>query len=141
MKKVVTLILIASIWILQGCYFGAGVVEQNLPDDFFLFANNSLDENSIWYKTGEHSSAIIVGETVFAVGYNEDFIIAKRHPKDSINQVNKKITSYHIIEIDKMSKRNPEKSIDLTKEQYSSMRKRLKLPDSLKFETVFKEIE
>jgi hypothetical protein len=134
-------LIIISIILFQGCYFGIGLVEQNLTDNFSLFANNSLDELSIWYKTDKHIASIIVKETVFAVGYNNDFIIAKSHPKDSNNEVLKELTYYHIIEISKISKSNPQISPRLPKEQYVSMRKQLNIPNDLDFEIVFEEIE
>jgi len=133
--------LIVSFLCYQGCFFGTGLIEQSLDNDFYLFANNSFDETSIIYNTGKYSSSIIVEESVFAVGFNDDFIIAKRHPKDSINQILEEIIYYYIIEINNISKNNPKKSIPLSEEQYKSKRRELKIPNNLDFKIVIKEIE
>ena len=78
LKKILGIIILL---ILQSCYFGAGLVEKEITDDYFLFANNSLDEMSIWFHAEKYSNRLIVPETVFALGENGDFIIAKSHPK------------------------------------------------------------
>tara|TARA_R110000765_G_scaffold287187_1_gene383646 strand:- start:1134 stop:1550 length:417 start_codon:yes stop_codon:yes gene_type:complete len=129
---------IAFLLILQSCYFGAGLVEKEITDDYFLFANNSLDEMSIWFKTEKYSNRLIVPETVFALGENGDFIIAKSHPKNLENGINKSVTYYHIIEVDKKS---TEQSPNLTLEQFESKRKRLNIPKDLDFDIVYEELE
>ena len=138
MKKLGKILGIAFLLILQSCYFGAGLVEQDLPNDFFLFANNSQDEMSIWFQAEEYSNQLIVPETVFAVGYNNDFIIAKSHPKDLKNGINKSVTNYHIIIV---AEKNPKQSTSLTLEQFDFDKKRLNIPDKLEFEIVFAELE
>ncbi len=50
--------------ILESCYFGAGLVEREITDDYFLLANNALDEMSIWYHSEKKSNRLIVPETV-----------------------------------------------------------------------------
>ncbi|TCI90943.1 hypothetical protein [uncultured Tenacibaculum sp.] len=73
----------------------------------------------------------------FAVGENGDFIIAKSHPKTSENGINKSVTNYHIIEVNK----NTEQSPNLTIEQYERERKKLKIPNDLDFNIVYDELE
>ncbi len=123
---------------LESCYFGVGLVEREITDDYFLFANNTLDEMSIWYHAEKNSNRLIVPETVFAVGENGDFIIAKSHPKTTDNGINKSVTYYHIIEVDKKSF---EQSPNLTLEQYKNERKKLNIPNDLNFDIVYEELE
>ena len=99
--------------ILQSCYFGAGLVEKEITDDYFLFANNSLDEMSIWFHAEKYSNRLIVPETVFALGENGDFIIAK----------------------------STEQSPNLTLEQFENKRKELNIPKNLDFEIVYEELK
>ena len=127
MKKIIFYLLI--IISLQSCYFGAGVVEIDLPGNFDLFGNNSKNEAAIWLDIGEYSSEIIVNQTVFAVGYNDDFIIAKSHSKNKI--------LYHIIEVKKGLK---QANINLSFEQYKFNREHLNVPYDLNFTIVFHEI-
>ena len=117
MKKVVILIL--SIIFFQSCYFGAGVVEVNLPSNYFLFGNNNIEETAIFFETGEHTSDIIVEKTVFAVGFNKKFIITKSYSNDSKFKFDDKnpeihnkieqddLISYHILDL---NVKNPKKS-------------------------------
>jgi hypothetical protein len=129
---------IAFLLILQSCYFGAGLVEKEITDDYFLFANNSLEEMSIWYHAEKYSNRLIIPETVFALGENGDFIIAKSHPRNIENGINKSVTYYHIIEVDKKS---IEESPNLTLEQYENKRKMLNIPKNLDFEIVYDELK
>lgn len=124
--------------LLESCYFGAGLVEREITDDYFLFANNTLDEMSIWYQSEKYSTHIIVPETVFAIGENGDFIIAKSHPKTTENEINTSVTYYHIIEVNKKS---TEQSPKLTLEQFESERKKLNIPNDLGFEIVYEELK
>lgn len=140
MKKLAKYLVLFSL-LLQSCYFGAGVVEENLTQEYSLFANNSMDEMSIWHHTAECQNDLIVEETVFAVGYDDDFIIAKSHPKDSISGINKSLTYYYIIKVDNDSKKEYKQSVALTLEQFKIKRKQLNTPDNLEFTTVFKELE
>ncbi len=134
-NKIIGLFLLL---ILKSCYFGAGLVEKEITDDYFLFANNTLDEMSIWYHAEKYSNRLIVPETVFAVGENGDFIIAKSHPRTTENGINKSVTYYHIIEVDKKS---TDESPKLTFEEFKSKRKRLNIPNDLDFEIVYEELK
>ena len=89
MKKTNSMIFIMLIFLFQSCLFGAGLVEREITDDYWLFANNEMHEMSIWHHSENRSGGeLIVEETVFAIGYNDNFIIAKSHPKNSTNQLN-----------------------------------------------------
>lgn len=135
LKKILGIVFLL---VLQSCYFGAGLVEQEITDDYFLFANNSLEEMSIWYHAEKYSNRLIIPETVFALGENGDFIIAKSHPRNIENGINKSVTYYHIIEVDKKS---IEESPNLTLEQYENKRKMLNIPKNLDFEIVYDELK
>ena len=63
---------------------------------------------SIWYYQDGNGSSLIVEETVFAVGFNDDFIIAKSHPKNSNDSIIKNITEYHLININKTEQKRKE---------------------------------
>ena len=135
MKKILG---IAFLLILQSCYFGAGLVEKKITDDYWLLAINTLDEMSIWFNGEKYSNRLIIPETVFALGENGDFIIAKSHPKNIESGIDKSVTYYHIIEVDK---KNPEQSPNLTLEQFNNKRKELHIPNDLNFDIVYEELQ
>jgi hypothetical protein len=129
---------ITFLLILQSCYFGAGLVEKEITDDYFLFANNSLDEMSIWFNAEKYSNRLIVSEPVFALGENGDFIIAKSHPKNINKGIDRSVTYYHIIEV---NKKDPEQSPNLTLEQFENKRKVLNIPNDLDFDIIYEELK
>lgn len=136
MKKNNLIFYITIILLLKSCVFGIGKVEREITDDYWLFANGDISEMSIWYFLEDNSSNIIVEETVFAVGYDDNYIIAKSHPKSLDNLVNKNITYFYIIEI-----RKPEKSVAITLNQFENKRKQLSIPSSLDFTIVYDEFK
>lgn len=140
MRRINQLFVGFIIIICQACYFGAGLIETELTDNFSLFANNDMDEMRIWYFPGEHRSNLIVRETVFAVGYNDEFIIAKSHPKNSENQIDKNVILYHIVQVENC-KTNPKESAGMTREQFEFRRRQLNIPSDLQFTKVFAELE
>ncbi|WP_435414551.1 DUF3997 domain-containing protein [Polaribacter aestuariivivens] len=146
MKKIIVLIL--SIILFQSCYFGAGVVEVDLPGSYFLFGNNSIDETAIFFETGEYSSDVIVEETVFAIGFNKKFIIAKSYTNNSkfmFEDKNPKILngiqeddliSYHILDL---REKNPKKSKGMNFTEYVKKRRDLKISEKLNFTIILKQ--
>lgn len=79
---------------------------------------------------------LLVPETVFAVGYNDDFIIAKSHPKNIKNEIDKTRTYYHIIEIKNINPNNPEQVSLLSKKQFEYSFKKLGVSKDLDFSII-----
>ncbi|MDO6598926.1 hypothetical protein [Tenacibaculum sp. 1_MG-2023] len=128
MKK--GLILLSILVLFQSCYFGIGLVEDDLPGNFMLFANNEYEELAIINSSKDKSTYnIVVDETVFSVGYNEEFIIAKSYSNNKI--------LYHIIEIKNDLK---QKYLNLSFHDYQSKRVELNLPIDLNFTIVYQEV-
>src|SRR5687767_10406303 len=101
MKKAIQIFGLMSLLFLQSCYFGAGLVEEQLTDEIELIAINSLDEAEIIYsEKGNSVCYTLVQPTVLAVGHDDNFIIAKSRPID----FNDNTIYYHIIEVGKVSK-------------------------------------
>ena len=146
MKK--NIILIFGIVLFQSCYFGAGVVEINLPENYFLFGNNSIEETGIYFETGKHSSEIIIEKTVFTVGYNKDYIIAKsyninlepifedKNPQLTNNTDDDNLILYHILDL---KDKSPKKSNGMTFKEYQMKRKELSLSEDLGFTIVIED--
>lgn len=53
------------------------------------------DEVSLSYRVNNHSTIPVIEPTVYSVGANDKYIVAKQHPKGDI-----KVTNYYIINLD-----------------------------------------
>ncbi|MDR0506007.1 MAG: hypothetical protein LBH32_04195 [Dysgonamonadaceae bacterium] len=82
---------------------------------------------------------IIIGQTVYAAGYNNDVIIVKQHPHEFSKLIDKTITNYYILPI----KNNPKNEAigPLTLKQFNDKRKELNVPDSLQFTIEFEKLK
>lgn len=76
------------------CFWFVAYHEQ-INDKYYLGATDTLDQMSVWYDLGDGGIGRI-GETVFSVGWDERYIIAKQHP---LNQ--RAITNYYILDMAK----------------------------------------
>ena len=142
MNKIRAFFFIYLILTLQSCLFGVGLVEEKISDNIYLTAINKYDELSVWHSLDNTSIRnLLIPETVFAIGYDNEFIIAKTHPKNSNNGINRELIFYHIIEIDKTRKFGPKQSVSMLKEQFEYKRKELQVPDNLDFKIVFRQNE
>ena len=85
MKNILFLILCS--FILTSCYFGDNPSDTKLlTGNFYLtWFESEIDQNII-YSTVKNQTLVIpvVEMTVFAVGHNDNFIIAKQHPDKSV---------------------------------------------------------
>jgi hypothetical protein len=132
MKKTLSVFILLLSTIFSSCYFGAFLVEQDLPGNYDLWAQDSLHQLKITHSHKNNSVyELIIGETVYAVGYSEKYIIAKSYSKKS------KYVSYHIIEVEKdLSERNYGMSFS----EYKSKREELNLPYNLNFTLVYHQV-
>ena len=72
------------------------VHEEKVIDNYFLIAIDEEPQMSVSYSVNQNNSSFVgvIGETVFAIGNNEDFIIVKQHPRSWPNPSNRLITNY-----------------------------------------------
>jgi len=113
-----------------------GVSEEQVIGNYYLVAMDYVkEETSLSYKLEDGNSVGVVDKTVFAVGFNDNYIIVKQHPSN-----NRTITNYYIVPIYKESTLSPEKGLigPLTLEQFNEKRKELNISDKVTFT---KEIE
>jgi hypothetical protein len=103
------------------------------------------EQQFICEQDEEHSTSCLtlVPEYVFAVGHDDDFIIAKQHPTSGFEndfKINTSVTNYYIIDTDKKLKTLEQKVIGpLTKEQFNQKRNELKI-DKIKFDMTYPEV-
>jgi len=85
--------ILAAVW-LPGCSLGFHW-DERIDGPYFLVAVDALEEMSVSYREPPNTSGSAFGlieETVFAVGWNADYIVAKRHPEN-----NRRVTEYYYI--------------------------------------------
>lgn len=129
-------ILFASL-LLTSCFFGDNPYDtKKLTKDFWLVWFENKTQKSIICSVDGNIGNAVIEETVFAVGFNNDFIIAKQHPAAKNDSIKKyEITNYYIIDIRNFERGNS-KSYDvhiLSEEGYAIMRNYLNVPEDLTF--------
>lgn len=83
-----------------------------------------------------------ISPCVYAVGFNDEFIIAKQHPLVN-NQINKSVTNYFIIPIiNKVSRFEDLNKIGpLNKEEFNATRIEIGIPTNLNFSIIFDKLK
>ncbi len=119
--------------LLAGCGLA---VEDKITGNYFLTAADDDDDTGLSYHApsdGPIYALIIVG-TVFAVGYNKEYLIAKQHPK-SDSGINRRITNYYILPLkDTMNWRTMNGLIGpLSFDQFNQKKIDLRISPSLTF--------
>lgn len=126
---------------LSGC--DEFVHKQKLIDAYYLIAIDESEQMSISSSVNEDNSAFVgvIDQTVFAVGYNENFIIAKQYPRQLFQQPDRSITNYYIIDLGKVLGAKGKVYGPMTKVEFQNKRNSLNLPETLTFNIVFKDLE
>ena len=84
------------------------------------------EDVTLSYDLGKNSSAVRVGERVFAVGWDGRYVVAQQHPKG-----NKSITNYFFIDSQKDSAHAGPKEVvvgPLSEAEFKKKAEELKLP-------------
>jgi len=132
---------IVLILILIGC---DGMDNEHIVDRYYIGTIDFVENGMALYCQLDDGNYIgVINETVFAIGYNEDFIIAKQHPAKFPNPPDKSITNYFIVPIkDKVHQSPDENKIGpLTETEFIAKRKELGVPEELTFTKVLKDLE
>lgn len=139
MKK---LLVLLSFFLLVSCF---GLIDSNserVIGNYIVVwidlpANQSLSEE---FERGSSGSSEIVPDYVFAVGHNEDYIIAKQHPTNGSEGgfvVDTTVTNYYIVDMNrKILKKRTKVFGHLNQNQFESLTRKLKI-ESLEFDQVY----
>lgn len=125
---------------MQGCQIGA--YKQKIYDKYYLSALDSKEDMEVVYIDKQGYMLSIIEASVFSIGKNDEFIVAKQHPKEFPNKANKNIVNYFIIPIKNQKSKNIEKNIigPLTDIQFDSIKKQLKI-NNIIFDITFNELK
>jgi hypothetical protein len=102
------------------------VHHEKLIGPYFLGDIDVTEQMSVFYDLGDGSGIGRIGPTVFSVGWNDRYIVAKEHPNGD-----KRITNFYYLEIARDSKyADPKQSVTdpLTKVEFLEKQKALNLP-------------
>lgn len=120
-------------------------IKEKLIDNYYLIASDDINGLDLCYhesSDGDNYNGIIEA-TVFAVGYNKDYMIVKQHPRIFPNPPDKKITNYYILPLKKEMDWKTKNGLigPLNLMQFNEKRKELNIPDNVTFTKVIKELE
>jgi hypothetical protein len=117
---------------------------KHLVGNYYLTKGDYVDEElDLSYDLGNGSYIGVVPPTLFAIGYDDEYIIAKNHPHKFGDPVNKDITYYYIVPLKYKVHHSPDENRigPLSEEEFKAKRKELKISDSLTFTKIFKKLE
>jgi len=137
MKHFFFLILIVSI---VSC-IGIASYNKKLVSNYRLSAIDDITGMTIDVEIRGYYVGVI-SPCVYAVGFNDDFIIAKQHPLID-NHINKSVTNYFIIPIkNKVSRFEDLNKIGpLNKEEFDETRIEVGVPAKLNFSIIIDELK
>jgi len=135
-EKLYCLLSIFAVAILVvGCPFMGKVYEEDLVNGYAVWATDVMAQAKIVKKDKEISSTTIytsvVPATVFAYGWNDDFIIAKQHPRKKDRKVDTNLTYWYIVEVASGNVHGP-----LSEDEFNKLRTKLKVPAEISFKTI-----
>jgi len=122
----------AVVIFMGGCPFHGRAYEEDLSNGYAVWAADVIEDAVIVRKKDkEHSySTRVVQPTVFAYGWNDDFIIAKQHPNKD-RKVDTSLTYWYIVEVASGDVHGP-----LSEDEFDKLRIKLKVPPDLSFKTI-----
>ena len=116
------------------------VIDEHVCNNYYLTAIDLREEVSLVYRDPANSGGYgdVIGSVVYAIGFNNKYIIAKQHPRVFINAP----TNYFIVPIKERITRESCKDIlgPLTAIQFNKKRKELGLVN-VPFSIVYKDLE
>jgi len=85
--------------------------EKHIVGPYHLAYTDISEQTTIYYEVEGFGSVGVIPETVYSVGYNNSFIVAKQHPYSDENGMNRTITNYFIIPIASQTTFTPEAGV------------------------------
>ena len=109
--NMIKIILCLSSLLFISC-LGSEFERERITNDYYLTTTDNYNKDVyINFKLQNGDFVGVVSATVFSVGYNEKYIIARQHPFDYPNKVDTSIIKYYIIPIYKKSTFSPEEGV------------------------------
>lgn len=132
-KKLFFVLSIFAVAIFVGGCFQFPIYLEDLGNGYVVVALDVMRDACILRKDPKRSSGgfQVVPPTVFAYGWNDDFILAKRHPEKKDRKVDTSVTYWYIIEVTSGDVHGP-----LNEDEFRKLRTKLKVPEEISFKTI-----
>lgn len=128
-RFILSTIVAAFLLVAQGCIWTEGLwyEDDDLPGEYAVQAVDEPVNAMIVAKKGG-SSYCVVPSRVSAYGWNDDFIIARRHPRsaDDFRRIDTSTTHWYLIEVAAKTVHGP-----LSEDAFNKLRMELKVPPEL----------
>ena len=137
-KDFVSTLLLCGLFLCHGCGGIGFAYQQKLPGKFGLVACDTRTQMSLCEMLPGGSASGIIRETVFAVGWNDDFILAERHPSagSAPYVINRSVTEFYILTVATGKVVGP-----LDADGFDKQRAVLGVPKGLAFSLVFNDLQ
>ncbi|HXC56001.1 MAG TPA: hypothetical protein VNU97_11955 [Rhizomicrobium sp.] len=133
MSTLARLVAVACVLAISGCGF---VDDETLVGPYKLVAVDVREDMSLcWQSLDGKVCEGIVGPTLFAAGFNDDYVVAAVHPSVFPKPPNKSVTQYYYVIRDRRNEGKdfgpPPKNVKgpFNARDYATERARLHLPD------------
>ena len=135
-EKLPCLLSIFAVAILVvGCPSVGVAYEEHLGNGYVVRATDVMEQAEILKREKEGSKitsiSTVVPETVFAYGWNDDFILAKRHPRKKDRKVDTSITHWYIVEVASGKVHGK-----LSEDEFNKLRTELKVPAEISLKKI-----
>ncbi|MCX6927967.1 MAG: DUF3997 domain-containing protein [Verrucomicrobia bacterium] len=127
---------LACLGILAGCGGFGFAYAKRLSGKYGLVAADVLEQMDISEMLPNGSAIGVIPATVYAVGWNEQFIIAKQNPAGPSHTVDKTATHFYILKVSDGSVTGP-----INESAFGAERTRLGVPEALTFTLVFDSLK
>ena len=125
---------------LSGCIGFA--VNENIIGNYYWVATDVGDNLALSYHEAADGDnySFIISPTVFAIGYNEKYIIAKQHPRSFSDAPDKNISNYYVLPLKEGIDWKTKNGLigPLTLKEFHDERNKLSIPDELVFSKIKK---
>lgn len=142
MMKLYRIFLLVLVTLCSSCQ--GFVHKEHIVDKYYLIAVDSKSDMSVSYQLDNGDFIGVVNGGVYAIGFGDNYIIAKQHPLDETGRLNKEVTRYYIVPIDKnisQYKVDSNKIGPLSEEMYLQKRTELNVPNELAFSNLIEDNE